>query len=78
MSADLQVEIFSKPKALAVPIDAVHRGPKGGKMVTLKLPKGGGKEAPVKTGVTTPSLVEITSGLKAGDQVVVPEGMPGS
>ncbi|MCF8032825.1 MAG: HlyD family efflux transporter periplasmic adaptor subunit [Desulfarculaceae bacterium] len=78
MSANLQVVIFSKPKVLVVPIDAVHSGPKGGKTVTLKLPKGGNKEAPVKTGVTTPSLVEITSGLKPGDQVALPAGMPGS
>lgn len=78
MSADLRVEIFAKPKALVVPIGAVHPGPKGGHAVTLSLPDGKKQETPVQTGVTTPDLVEITQGLKPGDKVLIPSGVMGS
>ncbi|MCB2228357.1 MAG: HlyD family efflux transporter periplasmic adaptor subunit [Desulfarculaceae bacterium] len=78
MSADLQVEIFAKPKALVVPINAVHPGSKGGNAVTKATPDGKKTETPVKTGVTTPDMVEITSGLKPGDKVVIPSGTAGN
>jgi RND family efflux transporter MFP subunit len=74
MSADLRVQILSRPKALVVPIDAVRSGPQGGRVLTLALPGGGTKQVPVKTGLTTPDMVEITSGLKPGDRVVLPAG----
>ena len=74
MSAELKVQVFYKPKALVVPINAVHPGPTGGNMVTLVLPGGGHKEVKVQTGMTTPEAVEITSGLKAGDKVLLPSG----
>ncbi len=78
MSASLEVEIFSNPKALVVPINAVHTGPRGQHMVTLVLPGGKKREAEVKTGVTTPAMVEITGGIKAGDQVLLPSVPQGS
>ncbi len=72
MSASLRVDISSRPKALVVPINAVHAGPRGERTVTLALPDGGAKQVPVKTGLTTPEMVEITAGLKPGDRVVLP------
>ncbi|MBU1277263.1 MAG: efflux RND transporter periplasmic adaptor subunit [Proteobacteria bacterium] len=73
MSAELQVEVSSHPKALVVPITAVHPHPGGGFAVTLAGVHGG-KETPVTTGLTTVDSVEITSGLKAGDKVLLPAG----
>jgi len=78
MSAELEVEIFSNPKALVVPINAVRSGPKGEHLVTLVLPGGKKRDAEVKTGVTTPAMVEITGGIKAGDQVLLPSDSEGS
>lgn len=77
MSADLEVQVFSKPEALAVPIEAVHPGPQGGHAVTLVREGGDAKEAAVKTGITTMDLVEITEGLKPGDVVALPAGSQG-
>ncbi len=78
MSADLEVQVYYVPQALTVPIAAVHKGPQGGNMVTLRQADGKKKETPVKTGVTTPDAVEITQGLKAGDVVLLPAAPPGS
>lgn len=77
MSADLQVQVFYNPKALVVPIQAVHPGSKGGQAVTLAQDRGPGKEVAVKTGITTMDMVEITGGLKPGDVVVLPASPQG-
>ena len=77
MSADLEVQVFVNPKALAVPIAAVHPCAKGGHAVTVVDESGACKDVGVKTGVTTMDKVEITKGLKPGDKVLVPAAPQG-
>ncbi|MCB2191307.1 MAG: HlyD family efflux transporter periplasmic adaptor subunit [Deltaproteobacteria bacterium] len=72
MSANLQIKVVTKPKALCVPLGAVCPSSKGGSEVTLVDDKGGNKVVGVKTGMTTMDKVEITEGLKPGDKVVLP------
>lgn len=74
MTANLEVQVFSAPRALVVPIEAVH--PLGGGRYGVTLLEAGGqtRQVPVQTGLTTVTSVEITKGLKPGDKVVVPGG----
>jgi HlyD family secretion protein len=71
MSANLEVIIYNNPEAVLIPIPAViQTGRK--KLVLLKNNENGEvKEVPVETGLTTYSSVEITKGLKAGDEIVI-------
>ena len=77
MSADLEVQVFANPKALAVPIAAVHPCAQGGHAVTVVDKDGACKDVGVKTGITTMDKVEITEGLKSGDKVVLPAAPQG-
>lgn len=70
MTAKVQITIQNPPQ-LMIPIAAVHETG-GVSMVTIIGPAGKPQEVPVQTGQTTVDQVAITSGLKAGDQVVVP------
>ena len=71
MSAKISITTTRKAKIL-VPLYAIS-DENGKKSVKLLDPKTGKiKKALVETGETTLSDVEITSGLKAGDQVVLP------
>lgn len=72
MTANLQVQVFSAPHALVVPIAAVQNLGGGRYEVTLVGKDGKTRQAPVQTGMTTMSSVEITKGLKQGDKVVLP------
>lgn len=72
MTTNLEVVVYENPKALTVPIEAVHTDPRGGSAVTLLQEGGDGKEVTVTTGITTEDRVEITEGLKAGDKVSLP------
>lgn len=78
MSAELRVELFSHPRALAVPITAVHPRRGGGFAVTVLDSAGEKKQVPVTTGLTTADSVEIRTGLKAGDRVLLPSSHGGS
>lgn len=67
----LDVTIHAKPhKALVVPRSAVMRTGKGDMVIVAE---GNGHFTPVKveTGIETDDAIEITSGLRAGDQVAV-------
>ena len=74
MSTRMTVETYSNPAALLVPPEAVFNGADGTSVTAMR----GEKQAAVfvTLGETFPLGVEITSGLKAGDQVVVgrPDG----
>jgi PAS domain S-box-containing protein len=72
MTANMQVEVYSNPEAMMVPIDAVSSTPQG-HFVRLKDPKKEKiKRIKVKPGITTMSMVEIKTGLQPGDKVVLP------
>lgn len=73
MSVNLEVLIYERPDALMVPISAVKT--EGEKRFLLRRTGGGPKAAServeVRTGYTTLDSVEITGGLKAGDEIEI-------
>jgi multidrug efflux pump subunit AcrA (membrane-fusion protein) len=70
MYAEATLYLEQRKNALALPVQALNRN--GGKTTVLKI-AGGNKveEQPVKLGLETSSEVEIISGLKENDLVVV-------
>ena len=71
MSASVTVVTRDEPAALLVPLSAV-RGRQGNYRVRVKDRNGGPpRDVPVEVGQTTVHEVEITRGLKPGDQVIV-------
>ncbi len=71
MSCNLQVQVYKNPRALMVPIHMV-RTDGAEPRVYVRIKKTGEiKMVPVKVGITTMDSVEVKSGLKAGDTVVI-------
>ncbi len=72
MSARMQIELASNPKAIVVPIDAV-RDPMTDPSVQVRDPRDGSvRSRKVTLGATHEQGIEILSGLEAGDSVVRP------
>ena len=71
MSCNLQVQVYNNPKALMVPIHLVHTDWPKTWVNVLKPGSDEIKAVPVKVGITTIDSVEILSGLKEGDTVVM-------
>lgn len=72
MTANMQAQVYSNPKALLVPIDAVS-STSGGHFVRVPGEKEGEvHRVEVEPGITTMRMVEIKSGLDPGDKVVLP------
>ena len=72
MSARVTVVVRDEPNVVLVPVAAVQGGA-GNYRVQVRGTDGGApREVPVEVGETTLYEVEILSGLKAGDQVIVP------
>jgi len=69
MTAKVQITL-DEGEQLLIPIKAVHL--KAGKAYVLKRVDGKSVETPVSTSNTTVDRVEITSGLKVGDKIVIP------
>jgi len=69
MSARVRVELDSNAKALLVPEQAIV--PMGEQKNVYTVVQGKAKLVAVTLGMRLPGLVEITSGLKDGDQVIV-------
>ncbi|MEW6364347.1 MAG: PAS domain S-box protein [Acidobacteriota bacterium] len=71
MSANLEVLLYQNSKALLVPVAAVKS--REGKHTVTVMEKATGqmRDVVVETGMMTPTAVEIRSGLKEGDEVVV-------
>ncbi|MDE0410549.1 MAG: efflux RND transporter periplasmic adaptor subunit, partial [Alphaproteobacteria bacterium] len=71
MSASVTIVVRDEPSALLVPLAAVQGSP-GNYRVRLKDKDGGApRTVRVKAGETTTYEVEVLSGLKAGDEVIV-------
>lgn len=73
MIAALKIIDYQNPKALVVPVNVIQTAEDGDFVyVVEKTGEGQGtvKKAPVKQGGNYNGMVEITSGLKAGDQVI--------
>ncbi len=72
MSADMEIVVYENEKALVVPAGAVDLS-QGSPRVRVRDPATGNERVVrVATGITTVDAVEILSGLKRGDHVVVP------
>jgi len=71
MTADVEIVTLKLENTVAVPIDAVHEGGNGAKIVYKKTADGGMEPVQVQTGKETDSMVEITEGLKPGDKVLI-------
>lgn len=69
MSARVRIELKSNARALLVPEQAIV--PMGEQKNVYTVVDGKAKLVPVTIGMRTPGLVEITSGLKDGDTVIV-------
>jgi membrane fusion protein (multidrug efflux system) len=68
MSARVQIVLGTNPNALMVPEQAIW--PNGDEKMVYVVKDGVAKLVPVTLGVRQPGLVEIVTGLKAGDEVV--------
>lgn len=77
MTADLDIQVTTKPRALYLPVEAVVRGKGDEGTVTLPTdPKAKGKDAKpetrkIKLGLTNDHQIEVLSGLSKGDTVLI-------
>lgn len=74
MSADARISIGRSENTLAVPHAAVHKH-QGTFSVRRLDPQGKPEVVSVSVGMSTLELVEIRSGLRAGDQVIIEQAM---
>jgi macrolide-specific efflux system membrane fusion protein len=74
-SASIQVTVAEAENTLALPAAALRTA--GGQSTVTVLTKGQQVRRPVGTGVRGEALVQITSGLQEGDQVVLPSASAG-
>lgn len=75
MTARVSVHVGESKNVLIVPLSAVKQT-KGQQYVQVTQLGGQPKNVPVQLGLASDDRVEITSGLKDGDQVVLPAGKP--
>ncbi|MHB9144403.1 MAG: efflux RND transporter periplasmic adaptor subunit [Symbiobacteriia bacterium] len=68
MTANVEIMITRKDNTLVVPLEAVQR--RDGSSVVRRLVNGQVVVTPVETGLANDMVIEITSGLRAGDVVV--------
>ena len=72
MSCTLEIVIYNKSAALMVPIEAVERSGRSHRLRVIDRETRTVEHREVKIGPTTLDSVEITSGLKPGDEIAVP------
>ena len=70
MSASADIEIEKTENVVTIPVDAVKNGVDG-EYVLIKHASGTMEQLSVKTGATDDVVVEIVSGLQAGDKVII-------
>ena len=73
MSARMRIKTYINPKGLIIPIEAVHSKAERYYVTLMSGISNKDKEVPVTLGVTIASGVEVTSGLEAGDQILLPQ-----
>jgi len=71
MTTNVSLVVSRKEKAVLVPSNAVSVSPAGGKQVFVPGAKGEPLPHPVETGLDNGKQIEILSGLKPGDSVVI-------
>ena len=72
MSVDLHILVRDDPAVLTVPLAAVERSGDALMVRVRDAQTGEAHAVRVETGATTPTAVEIVSGLREGDQVLLP------
>jgi multidrug efflux pump subunit AcrA (membrane-fusion protein) len=73
MDAQVALTVYSQQQALMVPVDAVSQNSQGQSIVQLYDPSSKtSKPLVIQTGTVGSNTVEVTSGLTAGQQVVLP------
>lgn len=75
MSADVSIVVSEVTDVLTVPVSAINDGKEGASVLVSK-PDGSVETVPVETGLSDGTMVEIKSGLSAGDKVIVNEATP--
>lgn len=71
MTANVSLVVNEKQNVLLVPVLALQARPNGDKYVLLSVPRGRPQPQTVVTGVDNGTEVEVVSGLKEGDQVMI-------
>ena len=71
MSVDLRVVTADRDDALLIPLRAVRIGEQGPTVQVRSPETGEVSTVPVVTGLTTPGSVEVTTGIKAGDELLL-------
>lgn len=71
MTANIKLVVRSREDAVLIPLAAVNEGRRGGKKVMVPGPDGNPVPKPVETGAEMGDLVEVVSGLAAGDTVLI-------
>jgi macrolide-specific efflux system membrane fusion protein len=74
MTANVNFIVHRKERALLIPASSVEKSAGGGKQVSVLGPDGQPALREIKTGLTVGTNVEVTSGLSAGDQLVLARG----
>ena len=78
MSAHVAVTVYERPAALLVPIGAVERAGGEAWLRVLDRRTGDAARRAVALGITTLDSVEVTAGLAAGEEIVLPAGGSGA
>jgi len=74
MTANVSFIVHKKDRALLLPSTAVRENADGAKQVSIPGPEGKPETREVKTGIESGDLVEIVSGLEAGEKVLLSAG----
>jgi len=79
MTADLRVHLEKKPAVLSLPIEAVVKDKDSGRslvtrVISMEKGKAATEKVTVKTGSRSDVSVEITSGIKEGDRILIRPG----
>ncbi len=75
ITANVVIVVYNKPEAILVPIQAVIMEGNDRFVMLRDKATGAIKKVRVKTGVTTLDSVEILSGVEAGDELIISQGV---
>lgn len=72
MKGSAKLITFQKNEAMAIPVKALEEAPDGSFLVKIKLADGASEKRPVTVGRESNGLIEVLTGLEAGQVVIVP------
>ncbi|PNR97237.1 efflux RND transporter periplasmic adaptor subunit [Petrotoga sp. 9PWA.NaAc.5.4] len=71
MTADVEIVTLKLEGTVAIPKDAIQKGPNNVKIVYKKTSDGGMEPVQIETGRETDTMVEVISGLRAEDTILI-------